>query len=178
MVDDDLLTEKIISIMSHEPQLTADIHFPLKAIANLYMLVGNFTAFANLIGNKITNPLIGVYGVVDVELPNPDVEKSQRVIRINIKNKSDFKSLSRAHLDKGLQQGENELILLYEHRRTLFGGILPGFHLALYPNGTWMEFFKAVDAYKSQEFTWPKPLTCFQPSDLRVFPPTTNIFEK
>ncbi len=164
--------------MSHEPELTADIHFPLKAIANFYMLVKNFTAFAQLQGNKITNPLIGVYGIVDVELPNPDVEKPQRVVRINIKNKSDFKSLSRAHFDKGLDEGVNELVLLYEPRRTLLGGKLPGFHLALYPKGTWEEFYKAVDAYKAQEFVWPRPLLSFQPSDLRVFPPSTNIFEK
>lgn len=164
--------------MSHESQLTADIHFPIKAISNLFMLVTNFIEFAKIQDNKITNPLMGVYGVVDVELPNPDVEKSQRIVRINIKNKSDFKSISRAHLDKGIEEGTNELILLYEYRRKLFGGNKAGFHIALYPKGTWAEFFKAVDAYKAQEFVWPRPLTCFQPSELSVFPISTNIFEK
>ena len=106
------------------------------------------------------------------------MQPSQRIVSLPIKNKSDYKSISRAHIDSGIKNGTNELIILYEHRRNLLGGLRPCLHVALYPSGTWNKFFDAVANYTSQEFKWTNPLILYQPSSSNVFPSTKNIFRK
>lgn len=164
--------------MTEETELTAGMNFPWKYIEGLFMCVRSFTPLTQITGEKVGDSVLGTYGFVKAELPNPDVKTSQRTISLPIKNKSDYKSISRAHIDSGIKNGTNELVILYEHRRNLFGRTKACFHVALYPTGTWNKFFDAVADYKSQEFTWIKPLLLYQPSSSNIFPATKNIFRK
>jgi hypothetical protein len=164
--------------MNNTTQLTAGIHFPWKNITGFFMCVRSFTPFVEILGDKVGASILGAFGVVNAELPNPDVEPQQRILSLPIKHKSDFKSISRAYMDSGIKNGTNELIILYEHRRNLFGQPKACFHLAIYPTGTWNSFFAAVSNYKAQEFLWPSPLILFQPSTTNIFPKTKNIFSK
>ena len=118
-----------------------------------------------------------MYGTIEAELPNPDVDPGQRIVLLPIEHKSDYKSVYRAHLDRGVESGANELIVLYEYRRGLFGRRKPCIHVACYPAGTWQGFFDAVDKYASSEFRWPQPLFLYSPSPSGPFPATTkNLF--
>jgi hypothetical protein len=75
-------------------------------------------------GDKVGTSVLGTFGLVNAELPNPDVQPStDELYALPIKNKSDYKSISRAHIDSGIKNGTNELIILYEHRRNLLGGL-------------------------------------------------------
>ncbi|HVA97957.1 MAG TPA: hypothetical protein VNG53_03600, partial [Bacteroidia bacterium] len=138
----------------------------------------SFTPLSQISGDKVGASILGTFGIANAELPNPDVQPSQRIVSLYIKNKSDFKSISRAHTDSGIKNGTNELIILYEHRRNLLGRPKACFHVALYPNGIWNNFFDAVQNYKAQEFKWPQPLILYQPSSTNIFPATKNIFRK
>lgn len=162
--------------MSESSSLIAGVHFPWKHIAGFYMCVRSFTPFANITGDDVDSPIPNKYGLIMAELPNPDVDIEQRVLTIPIEHKSDFKTLYRAYLDNGVTSGINELVILYEHRKSLFGGRKPSFHVAAFPKGTWQKFFEAVENYASSEFKWPKPLFLFQPSSTCVFPSVTNLF--
>ena len=164
--------------MAESPELTAGINFPWKNIEGFFMLVRSFTPLTQIVGDKVGTSVLRTFGVVNAELPNPDVQPSQRIVSLPIKNKSDYKSISRAHIDSGIKNGTNELIILYEHRRNLLGGLRPCLHVALYPSGTWNKFFDAVANYTSQEFKWTNPLILYQPSSSNVFPSTKNIFRK
>jgi len=164
--------------MAESPELTTGINFPWKYIEGLFMLVRSFTPLTQIVGDKVGTSVLRTFGVVNAELPNPDVQPSQRIVSLPIKNKSDYKSISRAHIDSGIKNGTNELIILYEHRRNLLGGLRPCLHVALYPSGTWNKFFDAVANYTSQEFKWTNPLILYQPSSSNVFPSTKNIFRK
>ena len=164
--------------MTDEAQLMAGINFPWKYIEGLFMCVRSFTPLTQILGDKVGPSVLGTFGVVKAELPNPDVESSQRILSLPIKNKSDYKSISRAYIDSGIKNGTNELVIIYELRRNLLGRPKACFHVALYPTGTWSNFFEAVDNYKSQEFKWPQPLILYQPSSTNIFPPTKNIFRK
>ena len=117
---------------------------------------------------------MGSYGFVTAELPNPDVEPSQRIITLPIKHKNDYSSIYKAFIDTGVKTGTNELVLVYEHRRNLFGRHKACIHLAAYPKGTWNTFFEAVTNYAAKEFQWPIPLFLFRPSTTRIFPNTLN----
>jgi hypothetical protein len=164
--------------VAESPELTAGINFPWKYIEGLFMLVRSFTPLTQIVFDKVGTSVLGTFGVVNAELPNPDVQPSQRIVALPIKNKSDYKSISRAHIDSGIKNGTNELIIIYEHRRNLLGGPKACFHVALYPSGTWNKFFDAVDNYKAQEFKWTQPLMMYQPSSTNIFPSTKNIFRK
>ncbi len=156
---------------SSKPQAGRDFRWEL--IDGLFMRVRKFLPLATLNGDKVSGVLpTGLCGFIYAELPNPDVEPEQRVLAIPIQNKSDYKSISNAHLDRGVKSGANELIILYEHRRGLFGGRKPCIHVAGYPAGTWQTFFDAVDKYASAEFRWPPPHFVYAPTAWRVFPPT------
>lgn len=120
--------------------------------------------------------MMGAWALAVAEVPSPDAEPAQRLCTLPIENKSDYQSLTHAHFDSGIKNGTNELVLLYQHRRGLFGGGKPRFHIAAYPKGTWLQFFDAVANYKSQEFRWPKALFLYRPNSLVVFPGDANCF--
>jgi len=164
--------------MNDASSLIAGVDFPWQNIAGYYMCVRSFTPFADVSGDNVGAPVLNKYGLVYAELPNPDVDEEQRTLCLPIEHKSDYKSFSRAHLDNEIESGINELVVLYEHRKGLFGGKKPCFHIAAFPEGTWETFFEAVDKYSASEFKWPKPLFLFQPSSNIAFPQTTNIFSK
>ena len=54
---------------------------------------------------------IGSFGVAVAELPNPDVAPEQRLLELPIEHQSDFKSLYRAHIDAGVRNKQNEIVL-------------------------------------------------------------------
>lgn len=164
--------------MNDASSLIAGIDFPIQHIAGYYMLVKSFTQYANINGDEVYAPILNKYGLISAELPNPDVDEKQRIIILPIEHKSDFKTLYRAHLDTGVSSGIHELVILYEHRKALFGGRKACFHVAAFLEGTWQTFFEAVNNYAATEFKWPKPLFLFQPSSTAPFPLTTNIFKK
>lgn len=164
--------------MTDTTELIAGINFPWKYVEGLFMCVRSFTPLTKIVVDKVESSVLGTFGFVNAELPNPDVQPSQRIISLPIKNKSDYKSISRAHFDTGIKNGTHELVIIYEHRRNLFGGHKACFHVALYATGTWNYFFDAVANYKSQEFKWPRPLILYQPSTTNIFPTTKNIFRK
>jgi len=164
--------------MTDDFTLTAGVHIPWRSIEGFFMCVRSFTRLAQVSGPKVGGSVLGTYGVAQAELPNPDVDPHKRMLSIPIKNKSDYKSFFSAHLDTGVKSGDNELVILYEHRKNLLGGRRPCFHVAIYPTGTWNNFFQAVANYQAQEFKWPRPLILYQPSPTNVFPTTKNIFRK
>ncbi len=164
--------------MTNTTQLTAGINFPWKYIAGYFMCVRSFTPFSEILGDEVRPPILGAFGVINAELPNPDVEPNERILSLPIKHKSDFKSISRAFLDSGIKDSTNELVILYQPRRNLFCRPKACFHVAIYPTGTWKSFFEAVNAYQAQEFKWPRPLILYQPSTNKFFPSTKNIFSK
>ncbi len=94
--------------------------FPWKYIDGYYLRVRLFTRFAEMEGDSVGSGVLGVYGVINAELPNPDVNPEQRIVSVPIEHKSDYKSVYRAHLDSGVKSGANELVVVYEHRRGLF----------------------------------------------------------
>jgi len=145
-------------------------------IAGYYMRVRKFLPLAKLNGDNVSGALPdGVCGFIHAELPNPDVEPEKRIVSIPIQNKSDYKSVFRAHLDAGIKSGVNELIIVYQHRRGLFGKRKPCIHVAGYPAGTWQGFFEAVDRYASAEFRWPPPLFLYEPIPNGPFPATKGL---
>ena len=157
--------------------LIAGINFPVEYIVGYYLRLHRFIELTTFVLGKVGPPaLMGEYGLAEVELPNPDVEPHQRIITLPIKQKSDFKSLYCANIDSGVKDGTNELVLLYENRRGFFGGLKPSLHVAAYPAGTWNGFFEAVSRYASDKFKWPDALFLYQPSDLKVFPASGNLF--
>lgn len=162
--------------MSEQPILVAGKTFPWKYVAGYYLYLRSFTPFADMSGDRVGSATLGAYGLAKAELPNPDVEPEQRVVTLPIEHKSDYKSLYRAHLDTGVKAGTNELVLLYEHRRGIFGGHKASFHVAAYPAGTWQGFFDAVSKYAADRFQWPQALFLYQPSSTTVFPASRNIF--
>lgn len=162
---------------------TSDSHpvagksFPWEYIAGYYLRIRCFVPLAEVEGERVGSGVLGAYGLIEAELPNPDVDPEQRIVSLPIEHKSDYKSVYGAHLDSGVQSEENELIALYEHRRGLFGRRKPCIHVACYPAGTWHGFFDAVAKYASSEFRWPQPLFLYQPSPNSPFPATTrNLF--
>jgi hypothetical protein len=101
--------------------LQAGIDFRWEWIAGYYMRVRKSIPFATIEGDTVGPPTVIGYGYIIAELPNPEVHPEQRIVCLKIQHKSDFKSISNAHLDRGVKSGANELIILYEHRRGLFG---------------------------------------------------------
>lgn len=162
--------------MSEGPKLIAGKTFPWEYIAGYYLRLHSFTPFAEVSGDRVGSAILGAYGIAEAELPNPDIEPRQRVVTLPIEHKSDYKSLYRAHLDAGVKAGRNELVLLYEHRRGVFGGHKASFHVAAYPAGTWQGFFDAVSKYAADQFRWPQALFLYQPSNTTAFPARGNLF--
>ena len=152
--------------------------FPWKYIDGYYLRVRSFTRFAEMEGDSVGSGVLGVYGVIEAELPNPDVNPKQRIVSVPIEQKSDYKSVYRAHLDSGVKSGANELVVVYEQRRGLFGGRKPCIYVACYPAGTWQGFFKAVEKYASAEFRWPEPFFLYAPSPNAPFPPLRRVLQK
>jgi hypothetical protein len=157
----------------------AGMSFAWEWISGHYLRVDSFVPFATVDGDNVgpATPLVG-YGNINAELSNPDVEPDQRIVSLPIENKSDYKSIFRAHLDAGVQSGFNELIILYELRRGFFGRRKPGLHVAYYPAGTWLGFFDAVSKDASAEFRWPPPLCLYSPTGLGPFPAPTGGLTK
>jgi len=162
--------------MTNSSQLTAGINFPWKNITGYFMQVHSFIPLTQFFGDKVGSPILGKFGIISAELPNPDVDSNQRILSLPVEHQSDFKSISKAYLDSGIKSGVNELILVYEDRRNLFGRPKACFHFAIYPSGTWTIFFEAVSKYATQDFKWPRPLILFQPSATNIFPTSKNIF--
>jgi hypothetical protein len=159
-------------------QLVAGLSCPWEYIAGSVLRLRMFVPFATVNGAHVSRPpLRRVYALTVVELPNPDVLPDERVIQVPIEHSSDFKSLAHAHLDLGVRDKANELLLVYEPRRGFFGGKKACLHVVAYPAGTWDKFFDAVSHYAAQEFVWPKALFLYQPSHTRVFPATSNCFQ-
>jgi hypothetical protein len=156
--------------------LIAGKNFPWTFIAGHFLRLHSFMPFAPVSGETVGSPQLGIYALSTAELANPDVTPEQRIVTLPIENKSDYKSLYRAHLDSGLRVGTNELVLLFENRRGIFGGRKPSFHVAAYPSGTWQKFFDAVANSTSDQFRWPKALFLYQPSNTTVFPSSANLF--
>jgi hypothetical protein len=161
--------------MPSSSMLQVEIDFRWEWIAGLYMRVRNFIPFAKIEGDTVGPPTLIGYGYIFAELPNADVQPEQRIVCLKIQHKSDFKSISNAHLDRGVRSGANELIILYEHRRGLFGTPKPCIHVAGYPAGTWQGYFDAVARYAPAEFSWPPPLFVYAPTAWRVFPPSKGL---
>lgn len=160
------------------PKPIAGLDFLWENISGFYMRFVSMINFASLEGDRVGSPTLGSYGQAEMELPNPDISAQQRLITVFIKTKGDYKSICRAQLDRGVRDGSNELVVVYEHRRGFFGGAKPGLHIAAYPAGTWEKFFDAVSHYKSQDFVWPSALYLFQPTTTRVFPAKSNLFSE
>jgi len=157
-------------------QLVAGKSFPWEYITGGCLRVQSFLPFAKIDGENVGPAIGGAYGLVTAELPNPDVSLEQRVFIVPIEHESDYKSVSRAHIDTGVKSGANELVIVYEHRRGWFGGKKACLHVAAFPAGTWKAFFDAVTNYKAQEFRWPNALFLYQPGDIQVFAASANIF--
>ena len=157
-------------------ELVAGKNFPWEYVAGFYLRLHSFVRLAEVSGERVGPATFGIYGLVGAELPNPDVEPEQRIVTLPVENKSDYKSLYLAYLDSGIKAGTNELVLLYEHRRGIFGGRKPSFHVAAYPAGTWQRFFEAVQKYTPDQFRWPKALFLYQPSHTTAFPASSNLF--
>ena len=132
--------------------------------------------FAKIEGDAVGPAMLGAYGLLNAQLPNPDVPPEQRIVTLPIENKSDYKSLVRAHLDSSVQEKYAELVVLFENRRGFFGGRKPSFHVAAFPRGTWLRFYEAVVDCSSDKYPWPKAHFLYQPSALTVFQCTTNLF--
>jgi hypothetical protein len=164
--------------MSDTPVPQAGISFPRKWITGYYMRVRSFTRFAKVEGDSVGSPVAGIYGIIKVELPNPEVDPQQRLVNLPIEHRSDYKSVYRAHFDSSIESGVNELIVLYEDRRGLFGRRKPCIHIACYPAGTWQGFFNAVDKYAPAEFRWPEPLFLYAPIPNGPFPTPTKGLTK
>lgn len=160
------------------PKPIAGLNFPWENISGYCLRFVSMMAFADLEGDRVGSPMLGAYGLADMELPNPDISAQQRLITVPIKTKGDYKSMSRAQLDSGVRDGSIELVIVYEHRRGFFGGAKPGLHVAAYPVGTWDKFFDVVSHCKSQDFVWPSALFLYQPSATRVFPSRNNLFSE
>ena len=151
--------------------------FKWQHIAGYCLRVRSFARFSTIEGDTVGSAFLGAYGAIHAELPNPDVNPDQRIMSLPIEHKSDYKSVCRAHFDSGVESGVNELVVLYEHRRGLFGTRKPCMHLACYRAGTWQSFFDAVSKYASAEFRWPQPLFYYAPTPNGPFPATTrNLF--
>jgi hypothetical protein len=157
-------------------ELIAGKNFPWEYIAGYYLRVHSFMPFAKVAGEQIGPAMLGAYGLLKAELPNPDVQSDQRILTLPVEDKSDFKSIFRAHLDSGVKEGTNELVVMFENRKGFFGGRKSSFHVAAYPAGTWKGFFDAVSNSTSDQFRWPKALFLYQPSSTVAFPAATNIF--
>jgi hypothetical protein len=152
----------------------AGISFAWEHIAGYYMRMRKFIPVSIIEGDNVGPKSPAGYGVIHAELPNPSVDPEQRIIAISIENKSDYKSVFRAHLDPGLKSEVNEVIIFCEYQsRGLFGTLKPLIHVAGYPAGTWQGFFDAVERYASAEFRWPPPLFLYSPP-VRTIP--TNPF--
>jgi hypothetical protein len=157
--------------------LTAGIDFPWKQISGFYLRHDSFLPVAKVDGDNVGPPIIGgPFGWAIGELPNPDVEPEQRLIRLPIENKSDYKSLFRAQLDAGVRNKTNELVIVYEYRPQFFGWKRACLHVAAFPAGTWNGFFEAVSRYAAKEFRWPTALFLYQPSERQAFPANGNLF--
>ena len=161
---------------SEGQSLIAGKNFPWEYITGFYLRLTLFTPFAVINVDTVGSKSLGAYGLAEAELPNPDVEPNQRVVTLPIEQKSDYKSLYRAHLDSGVSAGTNELVIVHENKRGFLGGRQPSLHVAAYPNGTWLGFFEAVTNYRSEDFRWPEPLFLYQPSSTQVFPSTRNLY--
>jgi len=159
-------------------QLMAGSDFPWKYVERLFMCVHSFSPLSEINFDKVGDSVLGTFGFINAELPNPDVQIHERIISLPIKHKSDYKSISGAHIDLSLKNGTNELVIIYENRRNILGRPKACFHVAIYPAGTWNRFFEAVSNYKVQEFVWPQPFVLYQPSATNIFPKTRNIFRK
>jgi hypothetical protein len=150
--------------------------FSWQHIAGYYLRVHSFVRFAKMSGDTVGRPFLGAYGLMHAVLPNPDVSLEERIVGIPIEHKSDYKSVYRAHLDSSIESGVNEVVVLYEYRRGLFGSRKPCIHVACYPTGTWQGFFEAVSKYAPSEFRWPKPLFLYAPTPSGPFPlPTKGL---
>ena len=157
--------------------LVAGKDFPWEYIAGFYLLFSELYAFAEVTGHLVSgNKAFGAYGVASVELPNPDIDANQRMLRLPIENKSDFKSIVYAQLDSGVKEGTNELILLFENRKGWFGGRKPSLHVAVYPTGTWLKVFEAVTNYNGADYQWPNALGLYQPGNVAAFHASRNLF--
>ena len=157
--------------------LVAGKDFPWEYITGFYLLFSKLYEFAEVAGHLVRgNKFLGAYGVASVELPNPDIDANQRMLRLPIENKSDFKSIVYAQLDSGVKEGANELILLFENRKGIFGGRKPSLHVAVYPTGTWLKFFEAVTNYGGADYQWPNALGLYQPGDVVAFRASRNLF--
>jgi len=157
------------------PQAGRDL--PWEYIAGYYLLLHEFRAFASLGGDTLHRLPFGILGLAVVELPNPDVSSEQRLLGLPIEDESDFKSLYRAFIDAGVRDGSNELVLVYERRRGLFGGKRASIHVGCFRAGTWTKFFEAVTQYAPQSFRWPGALFKYQPSSNAVFRSKNNLFQ-
>ncbi len=158
--------------------LVAGKNFPWDHVAGFYLRLQSFLPFAEMSGERVGAAKLGAFGLALAELPNPDVDAQQRVVTLPVENKSDYKSLYRAHEDADVKAGRNELVILFENRKGMFGGRKPSFHVAAYPAGTWQGFYDAVERSTSEQFRWPEPLFLYQPSEVAPFPATTNRFSQ
>ena len=161
---------------SEGQSLIAGKDFPWEHITGVYSRLTHFTKIAVINGNAVGSKTLGAYGLAEVELPNPDVELAWRLVTLPIEQKSDYKSLYRAHLDSEVNAGTNELVVVHENKRGFLGGRQPSLHVAAYPNGTWLGFFEAGHNPRSDDFRWHEPLFLYQPSSTQVFPSTRNLY--
>lgn len=157
-------------------ELIAGKNFPWEYISGFFLRVHNFLPFSKIEGDKVGPAMLGAYGLLKAQIPNPDVPPEQRIISLPIESKADYKSLFRAHLDSNVQAKLLELVVLFENRKGFFGGRKPSFHVAAFPEGTWRRFYEAVVDSRSDKFQWPNALFLYQPSNVCVFQSAKNLF--
>ena len=56
---------------------------------------------------------------MNAELPNSDVDMHMRIAPLPIMNESDYKSIFHADLDSRVKIGNNEIVVLYVHKKDL-----------------------------------------------------------
>ena len=66
---------------SSEGELVAGKSFPWEYITGFYLRLTHFTPVATIDGDTVGSGVMGAYGLASAELPNPDVEPNQRVVR-------------------------------------------------------------------------------------------------
>ena len=155
------------------PTLFEGKHFSWRYIEGYHLLVEHLTQMS-FEGTEAAGKVMGAYGLLNVSMANPDVSPEARRISLPIEHKADYRALVALTIDSGYADGTNEIVVLYEHRRGLFGRPKPSIHAALYPTGAWKKFYERVEAYDPQGFEWPIPLVRYAPPSLLAFPETPN----
>ena len=152
--------------------------FPWKYIDGYYLRVRLFTRFAEMEGDSVGSGVLGVYGVINAELPNPDVNPEQRIVSVLIEHRATTSPCTGRILILASSQEPMSWSLCTSTGEAYFGRRKPSIYVACYPAGTWQGFSNAVEKYASAEFRWPEPFFLYAPSPNAPFPPLRKVLQK